>query len=369
MATDILTTTAPPPAHSHSHFPRGLAISDLDLRDDRYPLISSPRRVSPATRQGSSSSNVLTSPTPFYPDAVHQAVRGTSSLSDSPPYDLKSAKTPSLRLAPARPDAYQVSEERRSVLHTDSQSSPLNPASPPTSYPLDRVQPTNVSSSMKEINLQLFGPSQSSQASSGQISKLLPPSDILQTHHPRALQPSSPWQSSPRDTHPTELYTPSPRSATAASLAQGVQLPSSRSQGMRMSTAAQYSPTMGFPVSISSNPRVQAQQPTFINPSPTPTPINPVFTSQRLPPEEVCVECAMRDQDMADVDVTSPGIWGRESDVHYEDLLRRELEEEELGVPPQEPHRPRARGGRLTDANLKLWLSLVCLFLAFSIPT
>ncbi|KAI9508216.1 hypothetical protein F5148DRAFT_980158 [Russula earlei] len=121
----------------------------------------------------------------------------------------------------------------------------------------------------------------------------------------------------------------------------------------------QYSPAaVGVPVPLSSIPRAQPQQPTYINPSPMPNSINPVFTTQPLPPEEVCVECAMRDQDMADVDVTSPGIWARESDVQYEDLLRRELEEEEMGVFPQEQQRPRARGGRLTVANLKLWLTM-----------
>jgi hypothetical protein len=67
----------------------------------------------------------------------------------------------------------------------------------------------------------------------------------------------------------------------------------------------------------------------------------------------------MRDQDMADVDVTSHGVWARESDVQYEDLLRRELEEEGMGIPPQEQQRPRARGGRLTEANLKKWLTMV----------
>jgi hypothetical protein len=70
----------------------------------------------------------------------------------------------------------------------------------------------------------------------------------------------------------------------------------------------------------------------------------------------------MRDQDMAGVDVTSPGVWARESDIHYEDLLRRELEEEAMGVSSQDSHWPKARGGRLTEPNLKLWLSLVRLF-------
>ena len=77
----------------------------------------------------------------------------------------------------------------------------------------------------------------------------------------------------------------------------------------------------------------------------------------------------MRDQDMADVDVTSPGIWARESDAAYEDLLARELAEEDAGLAPPVPEdpRPRARGGRLSEANLKLWLTLVrfCLLVVF----
>ena len=68
----------------------------------------------------------------------------------------------------------------------------------------------------------------------------------------------------------------------------------------------------------------------------------------------------MRDQDMADVDVTSPGIWRRDSDADYEELLQRELEEEAVGIPQLEnSSRPRARGMRLTEENLKLWLSIV----------
>lgn len=351
MATDILTTTVAAPApHPHSHIPRGLAISDLDLRDDRYPLISSPRYVPPAPRQGTST-NPVSSHTPFYTDAFRQTVRGPS---------LPSSDSASPQL-----DIPHVSDERRSMLHPDSQSSRPNASSPSPSYPLDHVQPTNSPPSMNEINLQLFGRSQTSQASSGDLSKAPPTADVplsTQHPHPRALQPGLPWQSSPRDSHPTELRTPS-RSGAPSSPRQGTQLPRPLSPGMRISSPAQYNPAMAIPVTVSSNPRVQAQQPTYINPTPAPVPINPVFTSQPLPAEEVCVECAMRDQDMADVDVTSPGIWARESDVHYDDLLRRELEEEAMGVPPREQQRPRARGGRLTEANLKLWLSLVRPFL------
>lgn len=69
----------------------------------------------------------------------------------------------------------------------------------------------------------------------------------------------------------------------------------------------------------------------------------------------------MRDQDMADVDVTGSGVWARESDAAYEDLLARELADEDAGLPPPtlDDPRPRARGGRLSEANLKLWLTLV----------
>ncbi|KAG9085909.1 hypothetical protein FS749_004023 [Ceratobasidium sp. UAMH 11750] len=75
--------------------------------------------------------------------------------------------------------------------------------------------------------------------------------------------------------------------------------------------------------------------------------------------EEVCVECMMRDRDMADVDVTSPGIWARESDVWYEELVRREEEEARSGAPP-DPIRRRtpAHGMMLTTANLRIWTQM-----------
>lgn len=68
----------------------------------------------------------------------------------------------------------------------------------------------------------------------------------------------------------------------------------------------------------------------------------------------------MRDQDMADVDVTSPGVWERASDVLFEELMERELQDEANGVVVvDDSSRPKARGGRLTEQNLKIWLSVV----------
>lgn len=91
------------------------------------------------------------------------------------------------------------------------------------------------------------------------------------------------------------------------------------------------------------------------------------------PPEEVCIECMMRDRDMADVIVTGPGVWDRESDVHIRDLLEREDEEErawrerhaaELAITGNKLRPPRraSKGHRLTEQNLKIWLTLVCGF-------
>lgn len=42
--------------------------------------------------------------------------------------------------------------------------------------------------------------------------------------------------------------------------------------------------------------------------------------------EEVCLECMMRDRDLADVDVQGDGVWDRESDIAWNDLRAREQE-------------------------------------------
>jgi len=42
--------------------------------------------------------------------------------------------------------------------------------------------------------------------------------------------------------------------------------------------------------------------------------------------EEVCLECMMRDRDLADVIVQGEGIWERESDAGWDDLKEREHE-------------------------------------------
>ena len=45
----------------------------------------------------------------------------------------------------------------------------------------------------------------------------------------------------------------------------------------------------------------------------------------RVPPqEEVCLECMMRDRDLADVEVNGPGAWSRQSDADWDELRWRE---------------------------------------------
>ncbi|KAL7422397.1 hypothetical protein Q5752_003043 [Cryptotrichosporon argae] len=65
----------------------------------------------------------------------------------------------------------------------------------------------------------------------------------------------------------------------------------------------------------------------YPTPSPSRAPIGLGRPSQGpayIPPEEICLECAMRDRDLADVHVTGEGIWARASDVDWDELKQRE---------------------------------------------
>ena len=117
------------------------------------------------------------------------------------------------------------------------------------------------------------------------------------------------------------------------------------------------SPTYVPPVA--SNHRAYPQQPTYVNQGNTGNAVHPVYTPIVSQQEEVCVECAMRDKDMVDVDVTSAGVWERASDVVFEELRKREMEEAAAGIVSTDPKRPRLKGGRLTEQNVKLLLSIV----------
>ncbi|KAJ7497295.1 hypothetical protein FB451DRAFT_224499 [Mycena latifolia] len=158
---------------------------------------------------------------------------------------------------------------------------------------------------------------------------------------------------SPSQELPASLLPSAPRHPALPAL--GVGASSSRSNALNFTPPIMpLSASPGYNPPVSPNPRAYAHQPTYITPPPAPRPV----ALSTPPQEEVCVECAMRDQDMIDVDVTTPGVWERESDVMFEDLLRRELEDEASGVVVDDPSRPPARGGLLTEQNLKAWLSV-----------
>lgn len=50
----------------------------------------------------------------------------------------------------------------------------------------------------------------------------------------------------------------------------------------------------------------------------------PVAKPVGKPQEEICLECMMRDRDLADVTVTGPGAWARQSDADWDELRWRE---------------------------------------------
>lgn len=172
----------------------------------------------------------------------------------------------------------------------------------------------------------------------------------------RQLSLYNPWQSArPFGQDPP----PSRASMRSVSQQQGFQssgnLAGPPSQQPPESTPVATSPPILVP--LSPNMRAIPQSPRFVN-APLNGAQNPVYTKPHIPKEEVCLECAMRDQDMADVDVTSPGVWERDSDVYYQDLIRSEEEAVSNDIPLPED-RPRSTGDILTETNLRIWLSMV----------
>ncbi|TFY82807.1 hypothetical protein EWM64_g1206 [Hericium alpestre] len=314
-------------------FPRGLAITDFNMEDEHS---SSALPVRPPQQH---SENASPTPTPIPADPQQEA-RGTyqqpngeaRSSTSSPPVEDR----PAARRSKDRPK-YELHDEPNAQY---PRAKPANDEQPSHTYPAGAAAPRP--NEQYSYNDSFFP---SSFASSDMPNGRPPAGSSAQqdstTTPAQALQNT--WQQS---TQRDDAYRmPSKRYQPAAG-------PSQLLPSMSGSPPAQYAT-----IPVSPKMRAQPQQPTYITPAAAaPSAANPVFAP--VPMEEVCVECAMRDQDMADVDVTSPGVWERESDVYYDELVRREHEEAAAGVAPSDPDRPRARGGRLTEQNIKLWLSM-----------
>ena len=303
-------------------------ITDLDFRDHRYPQ-TKPAKKAPSASSSTTSDTQQDSAAPPRPTATWspEPFRG-------------------IQVAQAAPHSSSSQGQRRSA--SPRSSSPEAQQRSALSYTLPAPRRVVERYGLDAANRQPSDLSPESQ----------PPATESQQDMPSARsQPESPSASrvisaSAQERDRTRL-SPVPR----ASLAPQPDVPPPVDPGVPqfppiMPLAA--SPTYNPPVSP--NPRAYAQQPKYAK---APNPVQPVYTPIMPPQEEVCVECAMRDQDMADVDVTSPGMWERASDALYEELLQRELDDEANGVPTETPNRVQARGGKLTEQNLKVWLSIV----------
>ncbi|KAG1752934.1 hypothetical protein EDB19DRAFT_1903317 [Suillus lakei] len=305
-------STLPPNLHVNI-FQRSLAISDLDFKDNRYPTLTLDKSFH------------KTSP----------MIIGSADTQTWGPTERKhpSSRSEAMAQEPQDKEDFNADDQHGLQLNGISSSLPQGAAHRiGKRYSLeDNVQ---TSGSGVPMNSHLFD---DSFKSAGESFTTLPSPPQLLRDVPASLKPASNRQPS----YPP-LDVPGPS-----------RLPPPNG----ISTSRSYSPTMGITIPISPNPRAYAQHPTYITPAAAPDPINPILSpNPPVPPEEICVECAMRDQDMADVVVVGPGIWERESDVIYEELLRREQEDEAAGVVSSEcSSKPRARGGRLTEQNIKIW--------------
>ena len=320
-------------------YPRRLPITDLDYNDSRYPTI------------GSSSSKHR--PTPSQSDRPLE----------NPHTEASRASWIDFTAPTARLAGYSEPWVREKF----------------TEEPSDQARTSQYQLQDADLQVESRLPDGAGVYSSSSGSPYLPPDAFDSRPGTLTYTPSVQEQSQPTLASRTSLQTPdmgqrvsgldqyrdhgissSPKHPSLP--APGVGAGGTSSNGspiVPMSAGPSYaSAAMAIP--ISPKPRAYAQQPTYITPASAPNPINPVYSPPQMSKEEVCVECAMRDQDMADVDVTSPGVWRRDSDADFEELLQRDLEDEAAGiVQPENSSRPRARGGRLTVENLKLWLAIV----------
>ena len=304
------------------------AMTDLDFRDHRYPQ-TKPAKKAPSASSSTTSDTqqdgaapprpaATWSPEPFRGIQVPQPAPHSSTSQDQrrSPSHRSSSSDPQQRsaLSYTLPAPRRV-VERYGLDSADRQPSDLSPESKPTATEFPQ-----------------HTPSARSQPESPSASRVI--SASAQERDRTRLSPVPRASLGPQPDVPPPVDPSAPQFPPIMPLAA--------------------SPTYNPPVSP--NPRAYAQQPKYAK---APNPVQPVYTPIMPPQEEVCVECAMRDQDMADVDVTSPGMWERASDALYEDLLQRELEDEANGVPTESPNRVQARGGKLTEQNLKVWLSIV----------
>ncbi|TCD67453.1 hypothetical protein EIP91_012370 [Steccherinum ochraceum] len=342
----------PTPQSASEFYSRGLPVTQLDFKDTRYPTL--PKTASPPVMAAS------------YRDRVEEPVQAESSRRTWADYSSPSNAFPpsgwfpDKSLEEALVQRTQPVDPRGSPVHPPPPQSHMRSTSNTYTAPSDPPGYTPASGRPEEQQrAQRMSSNSGGSAPNAEPSRPVAVEGIDDKPPPQQSAPDNMGQrfstlDQARD-RSSSFMPSSPRhpSLPLAGIGNSGASTSTIPPIIPLSSGPSYSQAMAIP--ISPKPRVYPQQPTYINPSPT----TPAYAPPQVPKEEVCVECAMRDQDMADVDVTSPGVWERESDVMYEDLCRREAEEEMSGKSSSDhSSRPRAKGGLLTEPNLKLWLSV-----------
>ncbi|KAI3618950.1 proteophosphoglycan ppg4 [Moniliophthora roreri] len=339
-ATVYPSTTDTGPGMHTGTYPRTL-MSDFDFRDNRYPSLTAQSKVPQSTNAVLLGSQTMPAwekeakeDDEYFKERPSTADPATASSQDWSPPEQKSS------FSPQQPQA-GASSAQSNQSQGQSQEQPKSAVS----YSIPNGTPRRV--------VERYSLDNDPQLSTSQVPVAADAETALESSSANRTAVPQPRRQGPPD--PTIPSAPRHPSLPAAGIGAGPSNANGNAASSPSFMPLSASPTYNPPVS--SRQRAYAQQPTFIQ-NVSPQPVNPVYLPNN-PPEEVCLECAMRDQDMADVDVTSPGVWDRDSDVLYEELKRREEEEEATGVINTEtPPRPRAKGGKLTEQNLKLWLSV-----------
>lgn len=365
----LVSPGAPPnTGHSHSNsYSQRLGLSEFDLRDDRYPTsLSSPRTPSNLPPAHSQSAGF----DPAIDAGMTAALRASYQKAQHPgPAPLqKSWLGENITQEPVQgwdpshshnttpgPILEAQAEQRASGVppvdnyFPDQPDADGAPDRPPGSLPRASTDAPPQSPEMGQRSSSVRSPGDQYDAAAAGAT------------NPRNAALSFPPGAAPGVGPSTPML-----SAASASSPRHPSIPSANVGGspnnpiVPLSAGPTYNPS-AMQIPISPKPRAYAQHPTYITPSTAPA-MQPSFSPPQVSKEEVCVECAMRDQDMADVDVTGPGVWERESDVLYEELCQRDAEEEAAGGhhSSSDSHsRPRAKGGKLTEENLRFWLSIV----------
>lgn len=349
MAAALHISRNDPTSNVHGLYPQPL-LTDLDLRDNRYPTISSQSRRS--TRQSAvlqDQSSLTTRDASI--DDSSALYRRSSDTTNGP-----SGRSPSEQQPSSSSQIQPQGWTSQAMLSVPSRSP--EPSRGSVSYALPSGTARRV---VDRYSLDDGGEIQ--QPAGSAETRQTGVESNNQTPRSRSGTPQLTRPPSTSQDRTQSLLPNTPRHPSLPAAGIGSSSPSGTSNGqfpsiMPLAASPNYNPP------VAPRNRAYPQQPTYITPTNSMNPMNPVYSPQQPPSrkplqEEVCVECAMRDQEMADVDVTSPGAWERASDAAFEDLKQRELDDEAHGIVNNDPSRPRIRGGRLTEQNLRLWLSIV----------